>query len=139
MFLVGMLGWWYGDGWQARIGRTGQHISGVVAFFSIGQLLATLFSPFRQISAGQVQGPMAAQLRGLVDQFISRIIGAIIRTIVIVAGIVTMIVFALFQVILLVVWFQAMLIILYAKWKMFLIGVITRNMVQWWQLRYQMK
>ena len=87
MFLVGILSWWYGDGWRqrfalikARLGRTGD-------YFSIELLLSTLFSPFRQISTGRVSGPLAVQMRAVFDRLLSRLIGALVRTAVLIVGV----------------------------------------------------
>jgi hypothetical protein len=104
MFLVGMLNWWYGQGWRERIRKSGSHLSGVVELFSIGQLLSTLFSPFRQISAGRVSGSATVQVRAFFDKVISRIIGAIVRTIVIIAGLLTLAVQAVYQCVVLILW-----------------------------------
>lgn len=104
MFLVGILTWWYGDGWRKRAIMIGGRISRTSDYFSIGLLLATLFSPFRQISAGTTDGPFAAQLRGLLDKLISRLIGAIVRIFMIFFGIVTICLQAIFGGIELVSW-----------------------------------
>src|SRR3546814_82142 len=104
MFLVGLLSWWYGSGWRGRLNRTGRQIVSVVEMFSIGQLFLTLFAPFRQISADSVNGSAAVQLRGFFDKTLSRVIGAIVRLITIIAGIVTMLFVALYQVLILVFW-----------------------------------
>lgn len=69
---------------QRAIGRVGA----VLDFFSVGELLKTLFSPYRQISVGQVNGPVGVKLRAWFDLQMSRVIGAIIRLIVILAGLV---------------------------------------------------
>lgn len=104
MFLVGMLGWWYSGGWKHRVQAAGQGIKDVAAFFSVGQLLQTLFSPFRQISAGHVNGSIGAQLQALLDKTVSRVVGAIVRTITILAGIVVILAACVYQLIILVVW-----------------------------------
>ncbi len=104
MFLVGMLNWWYTDGWRARRQASGRQLMGIAGFFSIGQLLSTLFSPFRQISAGRVSGPVGVQLRAFFDQLLSRVIGLIIRSIFIIAGLVIMAVFSVVEVIIIAVW-----------------------------------
>lgn len=59
---------------------------GLLDYFSIDLLIRTLFAPFRQISAGSVSGPIGEQLRAWADRTISRVIGFIVRTIVIVVG-----------------------------------------------------
>jgi hypothetical protein len=57
-----------------------------VDFFSIDVLVSTLFAPFRQISAGQVRGPLGVQLRAFADRLVSRLIGAMVRSFLIIAG-----------------------------------------------------
>ncbi len=104
MFLVGMLNWWYTAGWKAQRQASGRQLSGVAGFFSIGQLASTLFSPFRQISAGKVTGPVGVQMRAFFDQLLSRIIGMIIRSIFIVAGLVIMGLLAVIQGVIVIVW-----------------------------------
>lgn len=104
MFLVGILSWWYGDGWRERGSMIGDRIARTSDYFSIGLLLSTLFSPFRQISAGAVEGGLAVQFRALLDKLISRIIGAIVRTFMILFGFVTIVLQAVFGGIVLVVW-----------------------------------
>ncbi len=104
MFLVGILTWWYGNGWRERAVIIGGRIASTSDYFSIGLLLSTLFSPFRQISAGSVGGSLATQVRGLVDKLISRIIGAIVRSFMIVVGTVVICLQATFGGIVLVFW-----------------------------------
>jgi hypothetical protein len=91
MFIVGLLGWWYGPGWRGYIRRVGERLAATADFFSIGLLFRTLFSPFRQISAGRVRGPLGVQMRAFFDRLTSRLIGAMVRTAMIVAGIMVLI------------------------------------------------
>ena len=86
MFLVGLLSWWYGRGWQQRVDLIWEGLKRTAATFSIGQLFQTLFAPFRQISAGSPGGSIAQQMRALFDQTISRFVGFMVRTITIIAG-----------------------------------------------------
>lgn len=90
MFLVGLLSWWYGRGWQQRVDLVWEGLKRTGAAFSVGQLLQTLFAPFRQISAGTPGGSFAQQMRALFDQTISRFVGFMVRTITIVAGSITL-------------------------------------------------
>lgn len=87
MFIVGLLTWWYGDGWRQRFNMTRESVVRTLDFFSVTLLLKTLFSPFRQISAGKVRGPIGVQLRAFFDQLISRLIGAAVRSMVIFVGV----------------------------------------------------
>lgn len=104
MFLVGILGWWYGDGWHKRAGIIGRRIVRTNDYFSVGLLLVTLFAPFRQISAGSVEGSLAIQLRAFFDHLISRMIGAIVRTFMIVFGLVVMVLQLMLGAVVLSVW-----------------------------------
>lgn len=105
MFLVGLLQWWYGHGWVSQAARLKRNLAHTSAFFSIGQLAGTLFSPFRQISVGRVDGSVGAQLRALFDNVLSRCIGAFIRTSTIVIGLLALAVSAVVEGIVLVTWF----------------------------------
>jgi len=73
-------------------------------YFSFDLLLRTLFSPFRQISAGKVRGPLGVQMRAFFDRLISRVIGGIIRTTVVIFGAVTLFIAAIIGAIRLVLW-----------------------------------
>ncbi|CAN5367763.1 hypothetical protein BH10PAT4_BH10PAT4_3210 [soil metagenome] len=104
MFLVGILSWWYGDGWRKRAGIIGRRIARTNDYFSVGLLLTTLFAPFRQISAGSVDGSMSVQLRAFFDKLISRIIGAIVRTFMILFGLVLMVLQIILGAVVLSIW-----------------------------------
>ena len=101
---MGIISWWYGRGLQGQIGRIRDRLTATAGYFSIGQLLSTLFAPFRQISAGSVNGPVGAQLRAFFDKTISRFIGAIVRSFTILAGLIVMAVQVLVEAIVLVIW-----------------------------------
>ncbi len=88
MFLVGIMSWWYGNGLRLRFRMVSDRLASTNDYFSIGLLASTLFAPYRQISAGKVNGSMALQMRALVDQLISRFIGAIVRSFMMVLGII---------------------------------------------------
>ena len=86
--LTSFLSWWYGEGWLIQINEVKNRLSRVNDRYSISLLLSTLFSPFRQISAGSVRGPLGVQLRAWLDRLVSRFIGAGIRSVLIFIGIV---------------------------------------------------
>lgn len=104
MFLVGILTWWYGDGWRDRASLIGRRIASTNDYFSVGILLSTLFAPFRQISAGRISGPVAVQIRAFFDKLISRIIGAIVRSFMIIFGLVVICLQAVFGGLVLATW-----------------------------------
>lgn len=104
MFIVGLFSWWYGAGWRQRAGIVRERLTAAIDYFSIDLLLRTYFSPFRQISAGGVDGPIGVKLQAFFDKLISRVIGAIVRTFIIVIGVVTILFHALVGCIVLGVW-----------------------------------
>ena len=104
MFLVGIISWWYGTGWKGQIRRVRDRLTATSRFFSIGQLFATLFAPFRQISAGKVSGSISAQFRAFADKTISRVIGSIVRSVTIFVGIICLVFQSIFELIILVFW-----------------------------------
>ncbi len=101
---MAFISWWYGPGWVREVSRVRERLARTVDFFSIELLLATLFSPFRQISAGQGQGPIGVLLRAWFDQLVSRLIGAIVRTFMIIIGVITLLLVCILGVLRLVVW-----------------------------------
>jgi len=105
MFLVGILSWWYGRGWVGQWHRVTNRWRTTVQFFSIGQLFATLFSPFRQISASNTSdsNPIVA-LRAVFDQLISRVVGAFVRMFTIFAGMIVITLQVIYESLVLVLW-----------------------------------
>ena len=104
MFLVGIFQWWYGSGWLRHCRRSYVGILRTANFFSIGLLFRTLFNPFRQISAGSVQGGLPEQLKAFADRSISRFIGANIRFWTIMVGMVAILIRAIWVIMSIVVW-----------------------------------
>jgi len=86
VLVINLLRWWYTDGWRKRTRLIANRLDGTIDYFSIDLLLKTLFAPFRQISAGRVDGPLGVKMRALIDKLFSRIIGAFIRFIILVIG-----------------------------------------------------
>ena len=104
MVIVWALSWWYGAGWKARLVQIREQLFASYDYFSIGLLAQTLFSPFRQISAGKVAGPIGVKIRAFADRLISRVIGAFVRAILIVVGIAWLVIQILFGATLLILW-----------------------------------
>lgn len=90
MFIVGLIGWWYGPGWRRSASRVAERLAATADFFSIGLLARTLFAPFRQISAGKVRGSLSVILHAWLDKLISRLIGAMVRSAMMVAGVIAL-------------------------------------------------
>lgn len=104
MILVGILEWWYGAGFVGRLRRLGEMLDRMTDYFSISLLLRTMFAPFRQISAGQVQGPLPVQLRAWADRQFSRFVGATVRIIMILLGSLALSATVVYAFVLAIVW-----------------------------------
>lgn len=88
MLFISFFKWWYSDGWRQRARLMMIKLEGVIDYFSIDLLLKTLFQPFRQDSTGKVDGSLDRKLRAFADNLISRVLGAIIRLVILLFGLV---------------------------------------------------
>ena len=104
MFLVGILSWWYGNGLVGRFRMAVNRIKISADFFSVKLLINTLFAPYKQISAGSVDGAIGDIIRAFFDRLLSRVIGAIIRTFMIIAGLVVMFLQSIYGVVAIIFW-----------------------------------
>ncbi len=104
MLFVGLFSWWYGAGWLQLARRAMGRVLSMADFFSIGLLLKTLLAPYRQISVSQVNGPLGVKLRAWADLQISRVIGAMIRLIVILFGLAATLLMLVVALALMVIW-----------------------------------
>lgn len=104
MFVVGILSWWYGAGWRQRFTILKERLATTMDYFSIDLLARTLFSPFRQISAGKVNGPLSVKMHAFFDRLISRAIGAMVRSFMIIFGIGAITIHSVIGVATLVMW-----------------------------------
>ena len=104
MFLVGIISWWYGSGLTNRLSMTKKALVKSFDFYSIDLLVKTLFSPYRQISAGSVSGPIGLQFRAMMDKLISRIVGFFVRSFVLIFGMIVIVFQAIIGVLIDVLW-----------------------------------
>ena len=105
MFLVSLISWWYGRGWMSQWRRVADRFMATLEFFSIGQLMSTLFSPFRQISANtRGDGSLGGAFRSFVDQLISRVIGAFVRFFTILFGLIVIALQAVYELVIMIAW-----------------------------------
>ena len=87
MLIVSFFGWWYGRGYKEYLVKFGNHMKDLADFFSIRLLITNLFAPFRQISAQRQRNiSLEARMREWVDLLISRLIGATVRFVILIAG-----------------------------------------------------
>jgi hypothetical protein len=105
MFVTSLLIWWYSAGWRDQMSLFSERLARAVDYYSIVSLLKSLFAPFRQISAGSpVSGSLDVKMRAWLDRLVSRFIGAMIRTVIIIIGIFALLFECIFGVVRLVVW-----------------------------------
>lgn len=104
MMVLALFSWWYTTGWARLLMRVSQRIESVLESFSVALLARTLFDPFRQISAGGVQGPLGVQMRAFGDRLFSRVFGAGVRTMFILMGIIASLFVALAGLVELLLW-----------------------------------
>ena len=104
MFIVGLLRWWYTEGWRQRAQMVMTRLEGTMDYFSVGLLLRTMFSLFRQDGAGHVDGPLADKINAFFGRLISRCLGATIRSFVLIVGLVVITAQALLGLVVLVLW-----------------------------------
>lgn len=107
MFVVGLVSWWYGAGLKHRFSQMAAGAAGLYDYFSIDLLARSLFAPYRQISAGAVGGSVQVKFQAFLDRTISRVIGACVRSTMIIAGIVSLAVYSVVSAVLSVVWLIA--------------------------------
>ena len=103
MFMA-FISWWYGAGWRQQAELLVKRLLKVVDMFSIDLLLKTLFMPFRQISADQIDGSLSIKMHAMLDKFVSRIIGAIVRMITIITGVLVLTGYVVIGAIILLLW-----------------------------------
>jgi hypothetical protein len=81
------LRWWYGAGWSWAFDRAvTQRIHSSLTAFSVTSLVKTWFSPFKQTQSDARKGSIDLKVQAAVDNFVSRIIGTIARTVLIGCG-----------------------------------------------------
>lgn len=104
MILVGLLKWWYIDGWIDQLSRSKLSMAKMADTFSIGLLMKTWFSPFRQISADDTGNNIQAKLAAFGNRLFSRLIGAFMRSLLIILGTVVLLLLSIINGIKLLMW-----------------------------------
>ena len=105
MFIAYLMQWWYGPGWVLQWRKIAHRTNSIGRAYSGKTLLKTLFSPWKRIIA--YKNPNASiedKLRGLLDNLVSRVIGAIVRFFTLVAALLSLVFVAVFSLVLALVW-----------------------------------
>lgn len=95
MFLVDLISWWYLRGWGIYFGDLKKTLGDTTDMFSIGEMVRTLFKPYKQISAGADSA---------IDRLISRFVGFFARLVIILAGLILLAIEVIFGLLLAIIW-----------------------------------
>ena len=104
MVIISLLSWWYSEGWLEQISLTKRSFIKLADKFSIGMLLKTLFAPFRQISVGEQAGKTASLASVVADKLISRLVGSVMRLVMVFVGMLALIIYAIISLLRLAGW-----------------------------------
>ncbi len=104
MVIISLLSWWYSEGWLEQISLTKRSFIKLADKFSIGMLLRTFFAPFRQISVGEQAGKTASLASVIADKLISRLVGSVMRLVMVFVGTLALIIYAIISVLRLAGW-----------------------------------
>ncbi len=104
MLFVSLIRWWYSDGIYQRIRAMALKLDGLIDYFSFDLLIKTLFQPFRQDSTGKVDGSLDVKLRAFADNMISRVLGAMIRTVILIFGLIAIALYVIWIVVAMMLW-----------------------------------
>lgn len=103
MLVASFLSWWYGQGWRQIAGSFSSRLHSVANDFSVGQLLKTLFAPWRRIIT-YPGASLAERFHAGIDNLFSRMIGFVVRLFVLLAAVVSLAAVALLSIIEIIVW-----------------------------------
>lgn len=104
MLALSLVQWWYFVGWKTFTKLLFQKISDHADYFSFGTLFQTFFAPFRQIDTGTGGRSINERFSNFIGRSISRIIGAIVRFFILLAGIIVISLEFVFGLLLLIIW-----------------------------------
>ena len=102
--IMALISWWYGAGWSRVARQCGGRVTAGLEFFSVPLLLRTLFDPFRQIGTDGAGQSLDAQVRAWGDRTFSRLVGFMVRSMVIVFGVTVVIALLVLSVLQILLW-----------------------------------
>ncbi len=103
MLVVSFFSWWYGRGWREVLANIGPRLRGVAETFSVGQLLRTMFQPWRRIIT-YPGASLAEKFKAWGDNIFSRAIGFVVRLIVLLAALIVTLLVAIWSVAEALIW-----------------------------------
>jgi len=103
MLVASFFSWWYGVGWAKVMRSLEPRLQTVLDNFSVSQLLKTLFAPWRRIVTYPGRS-LGERFRALGDNLVSRVIGFIVRIIVLLAAAVTLLIIVVLTLAEVIIW-----------------------------------
>lgn len=103
MLSIQFFTWWYGRGWLLLAHTAQKRLLRTSHLFSLPILVRTLFVPWRRIVTYPGAG-LQARLRAASDNLMSRVIGFIVRVLVLIAALIILVVVLLIGLGELIVW-----------------------------------
>ena len=103
MLALEFFSWWYGRGWKQVASSLESRLVGVLNSFSVIQLLKTLFAPWRRIIT-YPGASIGERFKAWGDNAFSRVVGFIVRTFVLLAAFLILIVTAALSLVELIIW-----------------------------------
>lgn len=103
MLVLSFFSWWYGAGWKQVIRNFGPRLRRIAGAFSAGQLIRTLFAPWRRIIT-YPGASLAERFHAWIDNLVSRVIGFVVRLLVLLAALVVFSLVAVFSVLEIAAW-----------------------------------
>jgi hypothetical protein len=103
MLAFSFFSWWYGRGWGLVLASFGPRLHAVMDNFSVGQLLKTLFEPWRRIIS-YPGSSLDERFRAWGDNMFSRVIGFVVRLVVLLTALVSLMLVAALTLVELIVW-----------------------------------
>ncbi|MBR3248673.1 hypothetical protein IKF89_01425 [Candidatus Saccharibacteria bacterium] len=106
MAIAEMFLWWYVHGWSVFVQKIKNFMASIIDFFSMSDLVRTLFQPFRQISAATASAESSLDLKFhmFIDRLVSRIVGFFSRLTLLLAGTIIILLGAILSLVLIVLW-----------------------------------
>ena len=92
MLILGLISWWYLDGFKLFFLKLWAKLGDTADLFSIGSLLKTLFAPYRQISANASGVSIDDKIFAFIDRMVSRLVGGVARLGIITVGIIVLLI-----------------------------------------------
>lgn len=103
MLALSLITWWYGKGWFNAAVSLEAMLVGISRMFSVPILLRTLFAPWKRI-VSYPGDSLDAKVRALIDNTISRLVGLMVRLVVLLTALVAEALTAVVGVVWLIVW-----------------------------------